>query len=212
MMQRVSQFLRTAGAAPQLREEVGRSNCYRELATISTQVGEPCSPEELRAAFRARNAFVVACEMMRRGMMNRLLLNVPPLNEAIWSRITALDLTEIRDQMRNCRGWTAERAALGELRYRRFLYLKITLPEGKASPSEDVDEFWHQHIINTERYGPDCQQIAGRFLHHSFLSPEKSHDAQLLSECRLATCTSYEELFDEPYEETVGSALLSRWG
>lgn len=204
-------LLRAAGLTPELRDEISRSNCFRQLAAIFTRIGEPCFPDDVRIAFRARNALVIAQEMMRRGLIDPQPLNVQPLDLEIWRRIASLDLTEMRDQLVDYLNWAPEHAAFAEHRYRRFLYLKTTLPEGHASPSPDVDEFWHQHIINTIRYGADCQSIAGRFLHHLFLSPKDEHDARKLAACRVTTSAFYEALFDEPYEETIGSALLNRW-
>jgi hypothetical protein len=77
-----------------------------------------------------------------------------------------------------------------------------------ASPTAEVDRFWHQHIINTMNYGPDCERVAGQFLHHTFLPPGNVDEAQSVW---FTTWISYENVFEEPYEETLGSALLDRW-
>jgi hypothetical protein len=33
-------------------------------------------------------------------------------------------------------------------------------------PSKDVDEFWHNHILDTKKYREDCQAIFGFYLDH----------------------------------------------
>ena len=51
--------------------------------------------------------------------------------------------------------------------YRNFLYLNVKYPdEGPLPPSEDIDEFWHNHILDTKKYINDCQQIFGEYFHH----------------------------------------------
>jgi hypothetical protein len=33
-------------------------------------------------------------------------------------------------------------------------------------PSIDIDEFWHNHILDTRRYIEDCSRIFGYYRHH----------------------------------------------
>ena len=75
-----------------------------------------------------------------------------------------------------------------------------------ASPAPEVDEFWHQHIINTRRYGPDCRRVVGRFMHHSFLSFDDPAQTRMLSAVWLTTWTCYETLFEEPTKRRSGGA------
>ena len=37
---------------------------------------------------------------------------------------------------------------------------------GMLPPSEEVDEFWHNHILDTRKYKQDCEQIFGFYLEH----------------------------------------------
>jgi hypothetical protein len=208
----VAGFLRSAQVDSRLTEQVTNADSYHALAALSELAGEPATAGELRAAFAARNAGVLAQKMIRRGVIEPVpLAPVPAMDQDLWNRVAAMDLSPVVMQLVNYKGWSMERAAAAERRYRRFFYLKAILPEGMASPTEEVDEFWHQHIINTRQYGPDCQAVVGRFLHHTFLSlddPEQAREAQTVW---LATWVCYEALFDEPYQETIGAALLQRW-
>jgi hypothetical protein len=63
-------------------------------------------------------------------------------------------------------GWTLEKADAVEFEYRRFLYLMKMFPAEQTAPLFDVDTFWHYHILDTQKYAADCQQIFGYFLHH----------------------------------------------
>lgn len=51
--------------------------------------------------------------------------------------------------------------------YRNYLWLLKKYGTDKAlPPSEDIDEFWHQHILDTRRYQADCRVIFGKYLEH----------------------------------------------
>ncbi|MGI4718576.1 MAG: glycine-rich domain-containing protein [Janthinobacterium lividum] len=63
-------------------------------------------------------------------------------------------------------GWSALRADAVETEYRRFLYLMKKYPDAEASPTVDVDTFWHYHILDTMKYARDCETVFGYFLHH----------------------------------------------
>ncbi len=56
-----------------------------------------------------------------------------------------------------------ERAEAG---YRQFLRLAAKYPDAPIVPSEEVDEFWHMHILDTARYSADCERIFGYMIHH----------------------------------------------
>lgn len=208
----VALLLRRAQRNSKLADDVRRASSYQALVELSEQTGDPAPADDWRAAFAARNARVLTLQMIRHGVMEPVrLAPVPPMDHDLWERVTAMDLSPVVEQLVMYKGWDPERAADAEHRYRRFFYLKAVMPQGKASPSPEVDEFWHQHIINTQQYGSDCECVAGRFIHHIFLSPDDPAQARELSAVWLSTVTCYESLFDEPYEETLGTALLERW-
>lgn len=72
--------------------------------------------------------------------------------------------------------WTADHAERVCAEYRRFLYLACTAGH-VVTPSADVDEAWHLHMIYTESYWIDlCRDVLGRPLHHT---PTEGGDAEL---------------------------------
>ena len=80
-----------------------------------------------------------------------------------------LDLTPIKMKLMHVEsgeGWSATRANAVETEYRRFLFLMKKYPDAGASPTVDVDTFWHYHILDTMKYARDCEQVFGYFLHH----------------------------------------------
>lgn len=50
--------------------------------------------------------------------------------------------------------------------YRAFLFLCKIYPDQVIVPTREVDEFWHLHILDTQNYAIDCQNIFGKYLHH----------------------------------------------
>lgn len=83
--------------------------------------------------------------------------------------ISALDLNPIKTKLMHVEsgeGWSQERADAVEIEYRRFLYLQKAFPNVPTAPLEDVDTFWHYHILDTMKYARDCAETFGYFLHH----------------------------------------------
>lgn len=80
-----------------------------------------------------------------------------------------LDLAPIKTKLMHVEsgeGWSELRANAVEAEYRRFLFLMKKYPDSQASPTVDVDTFWHYHILDTMKYARDCEQVFGYFLHH----------------------------------------------
>ena len=51
--------------------------------------------------------------------------------------------------------------------YRSFLWLCRQYPGNRLAPSRIIDDYWHQHILDTKKYEQDCSAIFGYFLHHA---------------------------------------------
>lgn len=98
-------------------------------------------------------------------------------------------------------GWAPEVCDAVEQEYRRFLALKRAYPNREIVPNRAVDRFWHQHILDTQRYGEDCNQVFGYFLHHypyfGIFGPE---DAKNLKDAFSETAALYEQHFGESYD------------
>ncbi|SNT29845.1 hypothetical protein SAMN05421770_10731 [Granulicella rosea] len=100
--------------------------------------------------------------------------------KASWKTISAskpspeaLDLISVRDAVMEKRGWSAERAEAARIEYLRFLTLLQTqpgfmvIPWPNAQGEDDLDQFWHQHILDTRKYANDCDLLFGRLMHHN---------------------------------------------
>lgn len=85
----------------------------------------------------------------------------------VWLKIQALDLEPIKFKLVAEHGWKLEQADKVETQYKQYLYLSATtIVEDGLPPSKIIDEFWHQHILDTRKYAEDCENVFGRFVHH----------------------------------------------
>lgn len=86
-----------------------------------------------------------------------------------YAAFEALDLNPIKTKLMHAasgEGWSEMHTDAVETQYRRFLFLMKKYPDAGASPSVDVDTFWHYHILDTMKYARDCEAAFGFFLHH----------------------------------------------
>jgi hypothetical protein len=86
-----------------------------------------------------------------------------------YAAFEALDLNPIKMKLMHeasGEGWSEQRTDAVETEYRRFLFLMKKHPDAGASPTVDVDTFWHYHILDTMKYARDCEAAFGFFLHH----------------------------------------------
>lgn len=92
------------------------------------------------------------------------------LAKNISSISSILDRTLQKYKMVNVLGWDKEVVDDMERDYIRYLALVKTLQDFnidiKLVPNLYIDEFWHNHILDTEQYYEDCYKIFGKVLHH----------------------------------------------
>lgn len=92
--------------------------------------------------------------------------------------IEALDLQYIIDAM--CAAsyplprWTLQDAKRCAQLYKNFLMLQKKHHPEPLVPTRQIDEFWHNHILYTQRYTQDCLAIFGHYLHHEPALPDEN--------------------------------------
>jgi hypothetical protein len=97
-------------------------------------------------------------------------------------------------------GWTQEECNEIEIEYKKFLALKRAYPQNEIVPNKRVDQFWHQHILDTEKYAQDCQLIFGYFLHHyPYFGMNGEQDKQNLIDAFEETKRLYKKHFKQEY-------------
>jgi hypothetical protein len=81
--------------------------------------------------------------------------------------IQNIDFSMIIKKMIKGSDWSYEDACTCAQLYKNYLFLvKKYDGQYQLPPSEEIDEFWHNHILDTEKYHTDCQAIFGKYLHH----------------------------------------------
>jgi hypothetical protein len=92
-----------------------------------------------------------------------------------WKQILALDLTTVkanfmRRKSRWQRFWWKRKFNIDavEYEYKKFLYLVCTNPDKCIVPwNDELDNLWHEHILDTRKYAADCNLIYGKIIHHN---------------------------------------------
>ncbi|MBF9221154.1 TIGR04222 domain-containing membrane protein [Hymenobacter ruricola] len=89
----------------------------------------------------------------------------------LWARLQALDLDggasfSFSKRLARDNGWTAAFAQRVVLEYRKFLFLAATCGH-PVTPSDEVDQAWHLHLVYTRSYWDElCGQVLSFPLHH----------------------------------------------
>jgi hypothetical protein len=127
--------------------------------------------------------------------------------------IASLDLNPIKAKLthkESGEGWSAEKANAVETEYRRFLYLMKTFPAEQTAPLQDVDTFWHYHILDTMKYAIDCEQVFGYFLHHyPYLGMHGEDSEQERQEGGDRMQELYEQTFGDSYDQAALTIALA---
>lgn len=122
-----------------------------------------------------------------------------PSLESAEAYIKALDFSNIINKMVHHQGWKRHHAERLAEHYRRFLLLNRRYADQQLPPSEEIDLFWHNHILDTRQYQGDCQAIFGAYHHHyPYFGIDDKTDAADLSAAFETTQALYLRDFNEP--------------
>ncbi|MDO8600734.1 MAG: hypothetical protein Q7R73_03940 [bacterium] len=78
-----------------------------------------------------------------------------------------IDFQRVRKDIAKKEGWGSERIQKAERMYCDFLSLILRYGDKEIVPwNNDLDIFWHYHILDTQKYTTDCQSLFGYYLHH----------------------------------------------
>jgi hypothetical protein len=131
------------------------------------------------------------------------------IGEQVKTAINAVDFDPIKVKLIAEHGWTREYSEMVEEWYRRFLYLVFKYPHKSIVVTKPIDEFWHQHILDTRKYAEDCNAIYGHFLHHfPYFGMRGDEDAKNLQMAFEETL----ELIETEYGESLLAAPISTIG
>ena len=92
--------------------------------------------------------------------------------EELWGKIKDFELDEpsvsltFTDRLARENGWTIEYSIRTVDEYKKFIFL-LCIAEHPLTPSDQVDQVWHLHLLYTQSYWIDfCQNTIARQIHH----------------------------------------------
>ena len=133
--------------------------------------------------------------------MSTIALSIGDAAAASLAAVSKIDLSPINAKLQyeNPAFWSDEAIVEAEANYRYFLALHLLHPLATLVPNKILDEYWHQHILDTRKYAADCETTFGFFLHHDpYFGIEGEEDRQLNLEAFAVTQQIWEEAFGVP--------------
>jgi len=122
--------------------------------------------------------------------------------------INNINFNPIINKLESQMGWDKAHALeICEL-YRRFLFLQRKYGHLYNLPyPEDIDGFWHVHILDTKNYIKDCDAIFGHYLnHYPYFGIDDKTNLQDLEKAFLTMQELYmKEFGGEPIYEVRGT-------
>ena len=92
--------------------------------------------------------------------------------EIIWQRIKRFEIDNpaisfsFTDRLCRENGWTTNYALRVTAEYKKFIFL-LAIANHPLTPSDQVDQVWHLHLLYTESYWNDfCENFIGKKIHH----------------------------------------------
>lgn len=124
-------------------------------------------------------------------------------NDPLWQALQAFELdganAELSFTKRLARenGWHHAFAEQVVVEYKKFLWLAMRAGH-PVTPSDEVDQAWHLHLVYTESYWEDlCGKVLGRPLHHGPTKGGQQEDDKYHG-WYARTLASYEAAFGSP--------------
>ncbi|GAB3833343.1 glycine-rich domain-containing protein [Hymenobacter jeollabukensis] len=95
-----------------------------------------------------------------------------PDHLALWQKIEAFELDDphaaltFTDRLARENGWPLSFSLRAVHEYKRFMLL-LCVAEHLLTPSDQIDQVWHLHLLYTRSYWDDfCRDTLGRAIHH----------------------------------------------
>jgi len=112
----------------------------------------------------------------------------------------SLDLGPLAYQLMQARsgcGWSKAQTLQNIAGYLAFLYLVDHYPRLQLVPTQAVDQVWHHHILDTQKYAEDCQHLFGQLIHHfPYLGTRGDADQQQWRQSYALTQVLFRRHFD----------------
>lgn len=137
--------------------------------------------------------------------------------QKLWDKIKRFEINDpyveftFLDRLARENSWSLGYASRAILEYKKFMYL-ICVEHSPLTPSDQVDQVWHLHLLYTESYWSDfCENTIGRLIQHG---PTKGGTSEKLKYNNLyeATKTAYKSHFNHECPEDIWPSSQIRFG
>lgn len=90
----------------------------------------------------------------------------------LWKEIKRFELDDpeislsFTDRLARENGWSIDYSIRAIVEYKKFMFL-LTIANHPLTPSDQVDQVWHLHLLYTQSYWEDfCEKIIKKKIHH----------------------------------------------
>ncbi|MBM4111559.1 MAG: hypothetical protein FJ254_09440 [Phycisphaerae bacterium] len=138
--------------------------------------------------------------------------------QAAFKRAEDIDFSPIKRKLmdeRHGSGWSRQKADDAEYLYRCFLALQVAYDQtvNRIVPPTIVDEFWHQHILDTRKYAADCEVLFGKYLHHfPYFGMRGPEDERALNDAAEWTLAQFSHHFGSAASHLLEASSCSSCG
>lgn len=75
------------------------------------------------------------------------------------------DYTSLKNRLMSKEFFPEDKADYLLAAYQRFFSLRF-VADSPISPTREIDNIWHLHILDTKEYEKFCNEVFGKFVHH----------------------------------------------
>ncbi|WP_430412980.1 glycine-rich domain-containing protein [Kordia sp.] len=137
------------------------------------------------------------------------------LQVTLWDKVRDFEIDDINssftftDRLARENDWSLEYSLRAILEYKKFLFL-VVISEFPLTPSDQIDQVWHLHLLYTQSYWIDfCQNTIQKQIHHG---PTKgSEQKPLFKDQYLKTVAFYESIFSKKPPKDIWVDLDTRF-
>ncbi len=136
--------------------------------------------------------------------------------QLLWDKIQNFEFDDpessftFSDRLARENDWTIAYALEAILEYKKFIFL-ICISNKAQTPSDQVDQVWHLHLLYTESYWIDfCKSTLGRDIHHG---PTKgAEEKPKFKDFYAETLSFYGTVFNEKPPQNIWPDSAIRFG
>ena len=101
--------------------------------------------------------------------------------------------------------WTHAMRQQEARRYEMFLLLAAKHSGTRATPTREIDEFWHLHMLHPQAYYDDCMRIFGRIFDHDGGFGTAPGELPVLKNAFQKFAARWKKEYGQPYVECMPS-------